>query len=695
MKQDSQPEVRKILTPRELSEQSNVKMQEKYKVEKYKVSVEIALKEQEKKFKEFEKNPEKHPLYSDEWKAFWSRRYKELIAESKDANGHDYKPEWIKFWTQRMREIFEKDVEKIKRDFRLKLNLSKDTVRQIEASPEMTRNNRRTRSRSPRSVRSRKRTESPIRISDDSDDNHSRMSEPRKKIFRPEYGRRSEERSRSRFSEDSPYSRHSGYRPKDTYDSTYYSRLEQERNNRSKSPENDDGPVNVVSVCRLLSALEGELGLLAKNVIDMLTKAVSLEKLQANSADQLLENEDNCNILETVREKLKGVLTANLISSNKTVAVKRAIQNIATLLHDANKNRPSTSRSINKISSPEIDSFDDNAIDPITKAKIEIAKVITASLLEQGRSDVSAEELEALVESFMESAEEPEPEQNIKKVETVKSSPKKNSNSLKEKENTSSSNGLENLTDEDLQTLLRNFADLTSDEQSHLIAYLSKIEQTNPTRVEKLRKYVNIGDAENDDIDDRNQDLASSVEPVSVKKVEKSPEPINKHDLSDEDYDDDAIVKKMTGPSSTAFTENSKPSTSKNVLKDNSGLAQSLMSSLMQSSMPTNTNNSWEMGNMSEAHFYQHPQMPQYQNMMPMYNQMNMGGPSPMDMQMQMSMPQQNNQWQQNGSNYYPEYDHANSNSNMNNAEKAPYRKRFEKGNNKQLTGKGTNRRNF
>lgn len=29
---------------------------------------------------EHEKNPENHPLYPDEWKLFWNRRYKELQA---------------------------------------------------------------------------------------------------------------------------------------------------------------------------------------------------------------------------------------------------------------------------------------------------------------------------------------------------------------------------------------------------------------------------------------------------------------------------------------------------------------------------------------------------------------------------------------------------------------------------------------
>lgn len=42
--------------------------------------VEVAVKELETTLKEHEKNPEKHPLYPEEWKKFWNRRYKELQA---------------------------------------------------------------------------------------------------------------------------------------------------------------------------------------------------------------------------------------------------------------------------------------------------------------------------------------------------------------------------------------------------------------------------------------------------------------------------------------------------------------------------------------------------------------------------------------------------------------------------------------
>lgn len=44
--------------------------------------VELAVKGLEKNLKEYEKSPETHPLYPEEWKLFWNRRYKELQAGS-------------------------------------------------------------------------------------------------------------------------------------------------------------------------------------------------------------------------------------------------------------------------------------------------------------------------------------------------------------------------------------------------------------------------------------------------------------------------------------------------------------------------------------------------------------------------------------------------------------------------------------
>lgn len=52
---------------------------------------------------------------------------------------------------------------------------------------------------------------------------------------------------------------------------------------------------------------------------------------------------------------------------------------------------------------------------------------------------------------------------------------------------------MEGLSDSDLQTLLQNFKDLSTAEQHDLITYLKKLESKEPERVERLRKFVTLG----------------------------------------------------------------------------------------------------------------------------------------------------------------------------------------------------------
>ena len=58
----------------------------------------------------YDKRPEDHPNYGEEWRDFWERRYKEVKDEGMDAENHDYKTEWIPFWGKRVEELFENEV---------------------------------------------------------------------------------------------------------------------------------------------------------------------------------------------------------------------------------------------------------------------------------------------------------------------------------------------------------------------------------------------------------------------------------------------------------------------------------------------------------------------------------------------------------------------------------------------------------
>lgn len=125
------------------------------------------------------------------------------------------------------------------------------------------------------------------------------------------------------------------------------------------------------------------------------------------------------------------------------------------------------------------------------------AKVISTFSLEQG-----AKEIESCVASFM-FGTDGDLRENLEIGDKYKFTSRADHKLAYSKDpvqkdlSNSLAEGL-SLTDEDLIILLRDFSDLTPDEQTNLSSYLSKIEQSNPVRVESLRKYINIGDPETD-----------------------------------------------------------------------------------------------------------------------------------------------------------------------------------------------------
>ncbi|XP_075154688.1 uncharacterized protein CG7065 [Haematobia irritans] len=622
-------EGKKLPTPKELSLQASHIAQERYKWEKYRCMLEIHLKQMEKLQKEYEKSPEKHPQYPDEWKKFWNRRYKELQAEKKvDPNKHDYKPEWIIFWTKRMKEIFNLEVEKKKKEIKVKLGLPEEAEEHVdqikerykipvnriqrpqitdvidisdEESPKARRvgmgRSRRTRTRS----RSRSRGRSPRGRSPRGRSPRARSPRGDRRDYRRRS--RSDSRSLSPFSDDldmgkhrqipkthrssdtraynpidsnseyyqygssryppaprsgssTHYPSHSSSGPYRVLDSSKIPKYEDSNTRDSKEDDNkeDEGPLSVVGVLRLLTALEEHLGSLGPKVVDLLGKALALEKVKANSSDDLLLNEDHCVFFETIKEKLKGLLIADVLDDHQKVrAVKKAVKNIAGVIHQVTKgNSPKDGKNE---TSNDTTGGSSSSIAAATQAKRKVnAKInimdlpfdrqmvatkMAAALVLQGREDVSTEDMDKLIYFFLlmvklsKSKRELDgkpvycknvlPEVGILPVVTTplatfKMAPALNTlPGILDNDVTSSLEGiqgaenetdvekevsrsdanastLESLTDSDLQTLLQNFKHLSSEEQHHLIAHLKKLESVDPERVEKLRKYVNTSD---------------------------------------------------------------------------------------------------------------------------------------------------------------------------------------------------------
>ncbi|XP_055612296.1 uncharacterized protein CG7065-like isoform X1 [Uranotaenia lowii] len=589
-----------VPTPKELAIQASAIAHERYKWEKYRCSLEIAVTLLEKTYKEHEKNPEKHPLYPEEWKKFWNRRYKELQAEKKDPSKHDFKPEWIEYWTKRMKDLHNEDIEKKKQELKKKLNLPNEEDDKLSSlkeqyilkvSQKKKSNTEPIESSEDEAMSSRPRRVSRSPISDaelDCDSRHSRK--------RTTSRERERERDRDR---DRERHRSSSYAAQDNYDDwakNYYGPNKKVFVRNELNVE-DSTPLNFVAVCRLLTALEDHLGSLGPKVIDLLSKSLALEKVKANSADDLLLNEDNCMFLETVKEKLKGHLMADMLEKHKIVPVKKAIKNIASLLHEASKKEKMIPIVENMGEAPTLPTTESGTLD-----KAAIAAKLAANLVAQGKTDFTAEELEQLINVYVAMAqaskEKEKPlttssflyEGGPSKRPDNKADRRDDSHSKDSSDNVES-NALEGLTDSDLQTLLQNFKDLSNEEQLHLISHLKKLEKTDPLRVEKLRRYVNLDDEPSgndprkdyyDDLDDDqhyqnvrefddvqpddsdigNPDIRNPIKSL-VSGGYRSPDPYSQKKLLDsEDEDDYSYDDVVRAASKNLPPSSNKPSTS-------------------------------------------------------------------------------------------------------------------------------------
>ncbi|XP_064538312.1 uncharacterized protein CG7065 [Drosophila montana] len=634
-------------TPKELSLQASHIAQERYKWEKFRCLLELQLKQLRDETETYESNPEKHPDYSEEWKLFWNRRYKQLQEEKKcDPNSYDYKPEWITYWKDRRVELFNIAVNKIKKElkdkfklgdedeentkelmerYKIRVNSPKNTAapaaasaaaatanavrrkpnyrgannrtgngslasdavidisdddQQAPAAPS-ARPNRRpayprsvSRSLSPKRGRPppprmgrRSRTRSPV-VSRRRQRSRSRSRSPHRRSRSPysrgrdrsmhsrghdDYAERGRERSGDYYRErGDSYSRSSRtYEPMETFrvlDSRVYPEYSQPRQ-RSTSPagtsmsaankdlesiEEPEGPLTVVSVLRMLSALEDQLGSLGPKALNLLSKALAMEKIKPNAADDLLLNEDNCVFMETTKEKLKGILIAEVLDDPQKVrVVKKLISNIATIIFQV------TSKGAKETAQQE-----PKHTDLAKKKEYQlpfdrqlVSSKLAGALVMNGLDNLSTDDMNKLLHFYtllvktnhvrrqsdrnsgLSFAEVPNRMglaaastsndddggvldidicELMKEVEHQLAKEASNSELTPKSNSNDAGNSMESLTDSDLQTLLQNFKFLSNEEQVHLIGHLRKLEKLEPPRVERLRKYVNIAELSSD-----------------------------------------------------------------------------------------------------------------------------------------------------------------------------------------------------
>ncbi|VVC32838.1 Hypothetical protein CINCED_3A016899 [Cinara cedri] len=485
----------------------------------YEKAVEDMKIEMEKKLNYHETNPENHPMYPDEWKKFWNRRFKELQIEGKDPNTYDFKPEWILSWNKRMQEIHNEEINEKIEKLKIKIlgNIDMDIVEIDDYVSD-------TPSTDSSPVNEKKHT------TDLKNSWHkSLVSEVTEKDFEAVHKLSSDKKAKV-----------AGASPINSDSDDSINELTDQNKPREKIKI--ENPLNVITVLRQLSVLENQLGLLAPKVVDLLSKGLVMEKIESKSSIKLL-SPDNCVMFETVKEKLKGQLLAGVVKKSLVNATMFSIRNIEKLMRIAPKFVPTTSM-LNS-STTSITTLPSSTLTPgpiIVPGvgiidKMAIAQQITEALLAQGKVDVTQEELETLITAVVGMAQSGDNLQgaknlltNINNREVLKTA----CDEVKKKEEIEKKN-LEQLSQGDIINLLKNFRDLTTDEQDGLITYLKDLGEKNPDEVKKFRKYIDMGPSNLKEVtsmfreedDDDNYELSEVCKAVKEKVVEQKDKDFN------------------------------------------------------------------------------------------------------------------------------------------------------------------------
>jgi len=240
------------------------------------VNIDAKVAEIQREYRFYQKNGEKHPLYNNTWKIFWGKRYMEIKDEGKhDPEKYDYKNEWYKYWMDYIKEFYYNKI-----DF-YKKNIKKKRMNEL----------------------------SPISISSSSEEDISASKKIRgyKKIS-PTYSSSSEESFYSKMP-DASLKYVESLSSSDSF-----------LDNHATSSKSSNETVTILSVCRTLAVLDAELGnLLSNKIVDLIAKSIELEKVQANSSDEFLITDDNITFLETIKEKLKALISTDLLEPKKVV----------------------------------------------------------------------------------------------------------------------------------------------------------------------------------------------------------------------------------------------------------------------------------------------------------------------------------------------------------------------------------------
>jgi hypothetical protein len=392
------------------------------------------------RYQSYEEKPEDHPLYAKEWTAFWNRRCAELVKEGKDPVKYDMKREWFAFWFSRMKKLKKAEIKAKKIELKKKYDLidcephqDNCAVEKEHSSKESLQNREPVRFGWKNLFKKAEETLNPAQ-------HLEAVLNQTKNLPHAEDSPLPTKLSTVVVSSPNAYSfeeLRAAQNPKPICHVGNFSEILKDTRSLLSDPD-------LLQVLRMLVALEDSLGSLGPSITNLLTRALSAERCKIGSSSKLLKDDATCvDLLDTSKEKLKGLLLAGILDGVKGTAASQAVEYVTRLLRQSSN----TSDSSTSVNAPAVGFNMASLVNNLQAAGMLNPPQSTPMLSSAIRSDSVAE---------------------------VKD---KDSNLRTKNLYGSDFKTLDRFTGEELKTLIVNFRTLTDSQKRDLVEYLHKLEE--------------------------------------------------------------------------------------------------------------------------------------------------------------------------------------------------------------------------
>lgn len=445
-----------IIMPRIISEEQPSYSKQRLEKEMERVTIEINA-----KYEKYVKNSSTHPAYNDEWQKFWQLRYNEIAASGKDPDTYNYKPDWALCWNDLLNQFKLDEMRNERIRIAKKLEKLHDERKKTPDKPKTSEQCEKRSSYNgqlkPHSSRDQ-RPKSPVRSSNA---NSKRDMRPKSPVRPSNSYARHDKRQRSPDRRPSTSCEISKRIKKEPKECVVVSSADE------SDSETLRDEISFVSVCRLLSAVERDVGSLGPKCLELQVKAIEVQKSHPTKYNQIMMTLENATLLNLVKEKLLGLLELELLPNKRINGVKKIITNIKKLLKKFPL--PMNDDGIKKNWTEIIRSIDgDNQLGILVE--------VLSGEISGGKTE------ESQVAEVPKNQEIQQPTEPINQTE--------NNVPAEITDNECALNPAD-LSDEDLKLLLGNFDQMSVKEQGYLVAFLSNLEKTDPARVLLLKPSLN------------------------------------------------------------------------------------------------------------------------------------------------------------------------------------------------------------